>query len=178
MALENLQARLENPGGGPIDLQGPAFNLRRAESFQMTLGELREVVKAHPDHPSVKDAYAKLAASGRPDSAEISVDRVDILSVIQGKEVKRKVEFEVLGGQTHKVFTKEIGDAVQAPGADAQSEVPGQPRTDAQVPARPETAVPREAPVDGPVPSPQRIVPLAESTGDVPIRSTTPKPPK
>ena len=86
----------------------------RNKKVKLTMGDLREAVKANPDHPCAWP-YQKACGDLKgqtplPDGREATVDQVDILCLIENKEVKEKTGTDEQGNPFKEKY---VGPAIK-----------------------------------------------------------------
>lgn len=82
MALRDLIDRLE----GGEEPQG--IDVRRLRPAEASVGEIREAVNAHPDHPLAP--VFRAAINGLPGSLRVTVDHADLLGLATNRQVNSR----------------------------------------------------------------------------------------
>src|SRR5210317_1482120 len=98
-ALNKLKSRMASGE----ELEADVITVHQGKNFRVRVGELKEAIKAHPDHPSAQ-AYAK-GIRNLKDDHMLVVDQTDLEALIDGKEVL--VNEDRVGGA--RILTKSLG---------------------------------------------------------------------
>lgn len=119
MSLENLRNRATSSTP-----ETPTMKNRIISPMKLTLGELKEVVDANPNHPKSKgllEIYEKYIGKLSPESA-IAVDRNTVLGIIDNLEVL-ETSTSTGGREGIRTTTGKKLAASPAKSADAKTEV-------------------------------------------------------
>lgn len=118
MKLDELKAKINKVAPESVTpVVGPqGMTIQRFKGVELTVGQLRGLVKANPDHPVAVDLRPMLAAhaDARHDAHSITMSQVDVEALLTNKTVKIEVIGDTLvDGSVMTEVRKVIGDDIK-----------------------------------------------------------------
>ena len=96
--------------GKPDPNASMGMDIHMTKNIKITAGKLVEAIKKYPGHP-VAAVIAKSIESIAP-GKEVIMDRVDVLAMLDNKEVIVVTTYEIFEGSRRKVIRKELGKSL------------------------------------------------------------------
>ena len=108
---DELTARINALDEGEPDPNASmGMDVHMAKNIKIKVGKLAEAAKKYPDHPIAKVLQAAIKSISP--SKELIMDRVDVMAMLENKEVELITTYQVFEGSRRKIIRKQLGKSL------------------------------------------------------------------